>query len=198
MVMRTPSFALMIVLLCLPSLGRAQEGRVEFEQARAFFQAEEYKEALPYFQKAYELSNKRPSTVLALAQCERVLRMYEEAILHFEEYLSSLPEGTEAKRIRHTIALLKTQRDRTGSSPETDADAEHTVADNPKIRLPAPPPAPPPAEDDGGFWSSPVVWIVAGVIVAGGVAAVGVAAASGTADPYGGTTSTVVGPLTVW
>lgn len=82
-------------------------GRAEFERAARYYKAQEYDAALPWFQKAYELSGKRPSTIRALAQCERSLKMYDQSIEHFREYLATNPPAAEAKSVRKTIALLE-------------------------------------------------------------------------------------------
>ena len=91
--------------LLIASTGvEAANGREEFEKGSRYFKAEEYEAALPYFQKAYELSGQRPAAVFALAQCERSLKMYESAIRHFREYLKSHPPN--AVDVEETIALL--------------------------------------------------------------------------------------------
>lgn len=81
-------------------------GRSEFEKATRFFEAEEYEAALPLFERAYELSEKRPSTMRALAQCERALKMYSRSLEHFREYLATDPR--EKASIEETIELLET------------------------------------------------------------------------------------------
>ena len=83
----------------------ADDGREAFEKAARYFKAEEFEAALPHFQKAYELSGRRPAAVFALAQCERALKMYDEAIVHFEEYLESKPAN--AADVEETLALLR-------------------------------------------------------------------------------------------
>jgi len=65
------------------------------------------------------------------------------------------------------------------------------------VALVAPPIAPvvaPREEEDGGLLSSPVFWIVTGVVVVGGGVALALALSSGTADPNGGTLGVVFTP----
>lgn len=101
-------------LALAPSIGNAQtskdlaEAKRLFQRASGFFQVEEYRAALPLFQRAYELSGRRPSTVFGLGQCERALEMYDEAIKHFEEYLSSSPE--DKVQVEETLALLRQKK----------------------------------------------------------------------------------------
>lgn len=98
-------------------------GRAEFERAARYYKAQEYDAALPWFQKAYELSGKRPSTIRALAQCERSLKMYDRSIEHFREYLATNPPAAEAKSVRQTIALmeeLKTSSDAIAEAKKKD------------------------------------------------------------------------------
>jgi tetratricopeptide (TPR) repeat protein len=77
---------------------------VEFEKATRYFQAGEYEAALPHYERAYTLSDRRPSAIRALAQCERALKLYDKARAHFEEYLATKPK--DAAAIQETIALL--------------------------------------------------------------------------------------------
>ena len=51
------------------------------------------------------------------------------------------------------------------------------------------------SEESDSILSSPVLWIVAGVVVVGGAVAIGLAASSGE-DPYGGNTGFIGQPLT--
>ena len=95
-----------------------------FIQGVRFFKAGEYDAALPLFRKAYEISGHRRSTVLALAQCERVLKMYDDAIAHYREYLAMDPPN--AKKIRETVKLTQELLDAMGgtSKPERPGPME--------------------------------------------------------------------------
>jgi tetratricopeptide (TPR) repeat protein len=179
---------LTVLAFAIPSAALADGGREEFEKANEFFEAGEYDAALPYYQKAYELSGHRPSTIRALAQCERALRMYEEAILHFKEYLSTSPE--EGPQIEQTLGLLEELRAKQAEERAKAAAAAPPPAPEPSVA--PPPPAitpPPPQEEESGV--SPIVWIaIAAAAVGGGVALA--FALSGERDPYGGTTDTLL------
>jgi tetratricopeptide (TPR) repeat protein len=95
-----------------------------FIQGVRFFKAGEYDAALPLFRKAYEISGHRRSTVLALAQCERVLKMYDDAIAHYREYLAMDPPNAE--KIRETVKLTQELLDTMGgtSKPERPPSKE--------------------------------------------------------------------------
>jgi tetratricopeptide (TPR) repeat protein len=195
-------------LLLAAAAQRDASGLAEFERGNEFFGAGEYDLALPYFQKAYELSGRRPSTIRALAQCERALGMYDEAIAHFQEYLETDPE--EAAQIEKTLELLEEARQKKRKK-EAAANPAPPPPPPPEVEEPgaphvtdvaaAPPPAPPPpaiatevteAEEGSGVgWT--ILWIGLGVAAAvGGGVALGFAL-SGTEDPYGGTTDRVLG-----
>lgn len=83
------------------------DGKQEFERAMRFYDAQEYEAALPLFHRAYELSNRRASAIRALAQCERALKRYHEAIAHFREYLATKPRPADASSVEETIILLE-------------------------------------------------------------------------------------------
>lgn len=89
------------------SANTSSDGREEFERATRYYRAQEYQAALPWFQRAYELSNRRPSAIRALAQCERSLNRYDDAIAHFREYLATNPPEEDAQSVRETIVLLE-------------------------------------------------------------------------------------------
>lgn len=74
-------------------------------KATRYFEAEEFVAALPYFEKAYEQSGRRPATIFGLAQCLRSLRRYADAVRYFEEYLATEPEN--ADEVRETLGLLE-------------------------------------------------------------------------------------------
>ena len=84
--------------------------RTAFEKGKIFFQQKAYERALPHFREAYELSSQRPSTILALAQCERALGLWDDAINHFREYLRADPPDRE--RVEATLAVVRAERAR--------------------------------------------------------------------------------------
>lgn len=195
----------------------ANPARAAFEEAVSYFHSEAYEEALALFRKAYDLSGGRPSTVKGMAQCERALMRYSQAIQHFEEYLRSEPD--DADRVKKTIALLKRKaaqqteatagpprerprRTRTSAPTAPTDQADRTAVLDLRARAPAAPPAPaqsiagraPEEPSEDSILSSPILWVaVAAVAIAGGVT-VGVLVGSGGGDPYGGNTGEIFGP----
>ena len=162
-------------------------GRVEFEEAVLYFEAEEYEEALVLFKKAYDLSGGRPGTVKGMAQCERALKNYDQAILYFEEYLRSKPE--DAARIRKTITLLRQQaKQQAEEGPQTPPIPRAPPSPKRIARPSTPPPTSPqpdiprlavtpkeptlvtvsPAEEKTTLLSNPLFWVAVVAVAAAG------------------------------
>lgn len=184
----------------------AAEAKAEFDKANRFFLAHEFAAALPHFEKAYVLSGKRPSTIRALAQCERALNRYDEALTHFREYLATTPRPADAAAIEETITLLLEVKAEADRAAEAARKAELAAREPPPppsplpSAAPSPPPSsapialvsPPPAEES--VWSSPVLWIVGAVAIVGAGVAVGVVAGQPSEPaPYGGSSGVVLG-----
>lgn len=239
----------LVLLGAAPALA-AQDppGKADYETAARFFDAEEFEAALPYFQRAYELSGKRPAAVLGLAQCLRALKRYGEAIARYEEYLTTKP--MDAAEIEETLRLLrallahseKQAAERAAAQAESERKAREAEARDAEARAAAarraeaeraqvredatraaeeaarrvaaeeaarrrtePPPAPalvapalPPPEvtedDEGSFLSSPVFWVITGVLAAGGGTAAVLFATKSEADPYAGSAGVLLEP----
>ncbi|MBK6689201.1 MAG: tetratricopeptide repeat protein [Deltaproteobacteria bacterium] len=96
----------LLLLLLLPTAALADDtGKSEYQAGTRYFEAEEFDAALPLFRIAYERSGKRPATIFALAQCERSLKRYDDAIFHFKEYLATGPDNDV--EVRETVELLE-------------------------------------------------------------------------------------------
>lgn len=126
---------------------KKSDGKAEFEKAMRYYQAQEFEAALPWFEKAYELSGRRASTIRALAQCERSLKRYEPAIAHFEEYLATKPRPSDATAVAETVAILKelVADQRARALAEAPPPPPAQVAPPPPPPPVPPPPQPPPA-----------------------------------------------------
>lgn len=200
-------FCFTLLLLAAPALAApspAAEAKAEFDKANRFFLAHEFAAALPHFEKAYVLSGKRPSTIRALAQCERALNRYEDALGHFREYLATTPKPADSAAIEETITLLLEVKAEAARVEEA-ARAAELAAQKPEpsplpTAAPSPPPSiapvvavtPPPPEES--VWSSPVLWIVGAVAVVGAGVVVGVVASHPSEPaPYGGSAGVVLG-----
>jgi hypothetical protein len=183
-------------------LAQTSDGRDEYERATKLFQNRDYESALASFEKAYVLSGHRPSTIRALAQCERALHLYDRAIGHFREYFATVPP--DAASIEATIQLLLDERDRSMKEPGGASHERASSAGATPEPAKTPPPekqqnegrsamtfdATPAAVHSDNILESPVLWIIAGVaVVAGGVA---LAFTLRSSDAYYGGTSNVV------
>ena len=178
------------------NMAYAKNGKDQYLQAVQLFEAEEFEAALPLFEQAYELSNKRPSTILGLAQCERALKMYGRALTHFNEFLATKPDEEQRLRVEETVRLTRVlfeQRKQSKTKVSTD--------------VPKPPPPPPSAApkealivastpaktEPDSILGSPWLWVAVGLVVTGG--AVGTAFALQPSDEaYNGNTGIVLQP----
>ncbi|MBK6685870.1 MAG: tetratricopeptide repeat protein [Deltaproteobacteria bacterium] len=181
---------------------KKNDGKAEFEKAMRYYQAQEFEAALPWFEKAYELSGRRASTIRALAQCERSLKRYEPAILHFEEYLATKPRPSDATAVEETVAILKELvADQRARAVAEAPPPPPPAAIDPPPPPPAPPPAPPPgptpnpaitAETTPPSSGSIAPWFLVGggaaLTITGGVLfALGISAAGSVEDAPAGT-----------
>ena len=158
-----------------------------FQRGVSLFNAEEYALAHEHLKAAYELSGRRPSTILALAQCERMLKRWDDAVAHYREYLASGVSAEETARINETIGVIEALKAREATAvPEAP---------------PAPPPPPPepivveaPVEEETSVLSSPWLWIATGVAVVGGGIALAFVLGGGSEEPYAGNTGVLLRP----
>ena len=158
-----------------------------FQKGVSLFKAEEYALAHEHLKAAYELSGRRPSTILALAQCERMLKRWDDALAHYREYLASGVSAEETTRVNETIGVIQTLKEREAKVPKAQ---------------PAPPPPPAaaplvteaPAEEESSVLSSPWLWIATGVAVVGGGIALAFALSGGSEEPFAGNTGVLLRP----
>lgn len=194
MVRRIASLLLAVALIGAPTSGRADdasEAKEAFLKGKRFFEAEEFEAARTLFERAYELSGHRPSTIFALAQCERSLKNYDRAIALFEEYLATDPPDAES--VRETVKLLKEvqalQEEEEEAAPpplpmpETGPGEPRIVDAEPATAAPVQAQAPSEKKRKSVF-ASPWFW-VATAAVAGGVATAVILASSQDAEVVG-------------
>ena len=154
-----------------------QAGAIAFDQGR-------FQNALDSFQRAYALS-KRPQLLFNIGVVSDRLRLDEQALQSFEQYLQLVPDGAEAANVRARIEVLrKTISERTqpaaaGAAPQAAQAAEPAPAagQTPQAQTEPAPAASPivaatdePAESSS---SSLVGWMLVGggaaVAIGGGV-----------------------------
>lgn len=195
-----PALALLLAIAAPP-------GRAEYDKAARLYAEGDYVRALPWFQKAYARSGRRPSVTFGLAQCERRLGMLDAAEAHLEEFLEAAEPEAKARgrrllaKVRAEKAQLAAQALRAPPPEEPPAQARPRPAPPPPSASAPKPWEPPTAQvtgpapdEDGSVLSSPVFWIVTGAVVAAGAVTAGVLATHGGPEPYGGSSGQVFEP----
>ena len=174
----------LVVLNAAPAA--AQESPTETEARRVFeagevaFTAGHYADALGYFKRAHELSQ-RPALLFNIALCADRLRDDDAAIDAYERYLAEVPlaanrrevddrlEALRAARTRREAAAHVVQPAHVAQAADDAGDSHTTNADDDRA-----------ASDATG--ASPAVyetwwfWTIVGVVVVGGAVGIGVAA----------------------
>ena len=190
----------LMAFICLaprPAIGQAasrlNRAKAAYIEASRLYKAKQFDEALPLFREAYRLSNHRPSTVLGLAQCERQTGYYEDALVHYREYLDVEPNPPREERVYvdRSIAFL-----------------EAIVAARAGVTAPAEPPRTPPAPEpriieytrtatvtvETPFYESYWFWTVVGVVVVSAGVTAAVLATRNDPDLIGGSTGVIARP----
>jgi len=175
--------AALLVLAAAPAL--AQESRTETEARRVFeagevaFSDGRYADALGYFKRAHELSQ-RPALLFNIALCADRLRDDDAAIDAYQRYLEEVPLATNRREVDDRLEALRGARTRREASaqavqPERVAQAAATDPAEAGSSLTVGGPRP---SDDGGpsFYASWWFWTIVAVVVVGGAVAIGVAA----------------------
>ena len=111
-----------VVLLCGASAGARPAGaqsavedaaaQEQFKKGRTAFEAADYEEALHYFRRAYELSN-RGQLQYNIGVTATRLGRHKEAIDAFESYLSEFVDPPRAEEVRGRLATLEQSIDQT-------------------------------------------------------------------------------------
>jgi hypothetical protein len=195
------TLAVLLFLLPLLAFAKEETGRAAFETGRRLYFEGRYGEALPHLTEAYVASNKRPSTIRALAQCERALDHREEALRLFHEYLATTPRPKDASdieaEIRELEALTLAPERTLPANPPREHEEEDFIWDGMRSDAPRvatvelePPVAPVP---EPSLTERPAFWlIIGGVLAAAGTAVALSFALSGDGDPYGGSRNKVL------
>jgi tetratricopeptide (TPR) repeat protein len=189
------SAAAAFVLVVVMAAEAKDDPKKAFERGRELYFKGDYAAALPHLKQAYELSNKRPSTIRALAHCERALGMNADALGHLREYLATRP--SDAAEIEAQIAELEAPPqtlepvDVREPREEEDFVWDATRPDPPPSRAELVAPATPPVVEPD-LIERPVFWVViAGVVAAGTAVALSVAL-SGSEELFGGSEDQVL------
>jgi tetratricopeptide (TPR) repeat protein len=207
----TCAFALSLPALAKPTepgelkndAAHTLEAKDAYLEAQKLFKAEEYKLALPLFKKAYDLSHRKPTSILGLAQCERMLKMYDESIAHFKEYLTVAPSLKLQNRINETLKILNRQSAQARAAKDKKVRTQAKAAKEAEIlrakeaellaqKLAQKMVAAPQREKET-IWSNPWLWVGLTVVVAGAATGAGIVLAP-EPDIYGGSSGTTLKP----
>lgn len=156
------------LLLCVEGHADKATARKIFVQAEAKFQDRQYRSALALYKKAYH-NAPLAGFHFNIAQCHRMLGQHEQAVHHFEQYLSEAKNPRNRKAAQRLLRLsrqkLKPQErsDQADSLADTqtgDAEPVPGVTESPEVeKKPAIKPEPVPPSDQKRlhrvyFWSS--------------------------------------------
>ena len=189
--------------------GDQDQAKKAYLEAQRLFKAEEYELALPLFEKAYRLSNAKPTSILALAQCLRMNKLYARSIARFTEYLQTDEGKKNAVRVSETLKILEQQFAKI-QALEAQHEKHKKAAEAKRVKereelakkvaeqivIPGMPSPPGMAKEEDSITSKPWFWITLGLVVAGvGTGGVIVGLNANTADnDYYGTTGVLLAP----
>jgi tetratricopeptide (TPR) repeat protein len=160
-----------------------EEGRGLFVAGRAAYDEGRYADALMYFKRSYEVSQ-RPALLYNVGQAQDRLRLDAEALESFRQYVALQPDAPNVKeannRIRALEAILEREKqERAAAAPATPATVAPSEApaatpnaqtNEPTSVQSAPAAATAPTADkaeDGGLLSKWWFWTATGAVVAG-------------------------------
>jgi hypothetical protein len=121
----------------------APDAKARYMSAQNHYNLNEFAEALTDFKEAYRL-HPDPAFLFNIAQCERQIGDFDEAIKFYRSYLRNKPEATNAKEVQKKIDELKLL---------TDAKRKSKEAGNQSVIAPST--APPPVDASSHAVSPP-------------------------------------------
>src|SRR5215831_17792183 len=105
---------LWIAFLCLASrlaIADAGQARAHFDRGRAFFEVDEYRQAIAEF-KAAHIEKPDPAFLYNIAECYRRLGDLSEALQFYRRFLATAPADDKTRPIvEQRVADLKTVAD---------------------------------------------------------------------------------------
>lgn len=193
------------------SAGKDAEAKGLFEAGVAAFAEGRYEDALGYFKRSYQLSQ-RSKLLYNIGQVSDRLRRDQQAVEAFEEYLKQEPDAPNKAEVESRVRVLREAIER------NKAKRQEAVAPAAVAAAPATEPASASLaaieptgvmtrneserhdEKSGGLFSQWWFWTAAGVVVAGIVVGVAIAASGGGQErqgPLPGNTGVVVSTLRI-
>ena len=136
---RVAGLVLVLVVAVLSGTASADGGdaKTRYFSGQSHYNLNEFTEALQDFKEAYRL-HPDPAFLFNIAQCERQLGDFDEAIKFYRSYLRNKPDATNAKEVQRKIDELKglseaKRKSKDGAPPSVIAPST----------TPPPPPRPP-------------------------------------------------------
>jgi hypothetical protein len=117
------------------------DAKTRYMSGQNHYNLNEFAEALQDFKEAYRL-HPDPAFLFNIAQCERQLGDFEEAIKFYRSYLRNKPDATNAKEVQKKIDELKGLGDARRKSFENGPAGVRAPSTPPPVSPTAPPPAP--------------------------------------------------------
>lgn len=102
-----------------------EEARANFEAGRIAFADARFADALPYFERAYELSH-RPELLYNIGICQDRLGHDAEALEAFEGYLEAIPDADNRSEVEQRIRTARERVTRGSGTPPPPASADPT------------------------------------------------------------------------
>ena len=158
---------------------RDTEARHLFEAGRNAYDAGRYQDALDYFQRGHELSQ-RPQLLYNVGQAADRLRLDQTALEAFKLYLQRLPDAENRPQVEERIRVLEevlAQKRALSAAPVGAAATTSATAPSPLVT--SAPPDRDASEDDGNLLNQWWFWAGAGGVVVATVVIVAVVAGSG-------------------
>ena len=178
--------------------------------AQKLFKAEEYKLALPLFEKSLSIVEQKAFFDYGTRAMRANAEMYDEAIGHFKEYMAVAPSKDRKKRIQETLRILEQQNAQLKKEQAAEEEKKKLAeAEAEKIRkkeaellaeklaakiVQQQVPSATKEESKDSIWGSPWLWVGIGVVVAGAAAGTSVALSGSDSDLYGGSSGVLLTP----
>jgi len=117
-----------VAMLAAPAVANdPKQSAVHAKQAKAYFDAKQYDDAIAEFRKAYELDAK-PLTLFKLASVFYAKGDYKGAIEFYQKYLAADPDGLYAKQAIEFSTIANKALADAAAQERSDAEAAHAAA----------------------------------------------------------------------
>jgi tetratricopeptide (TPR) repeat protein len=140
-----PGGAFFVFVLLLHSVeSKANEeseviARAAFKRAEVHFSLGEFGAALRFYGEAYR-QDPRPAFLFNIAQCYRMLKRYERALFHYQQYLVRRPDAPNRADVQQLVASCKAELSKKSVAPPVagrlrqERVVHSAKADSPSLR----------------------------------------------------------------